>query len=198
MAHINPGIPAVGSPNSSEEPKIATALTQLVGQVNLEDDQQVGTDGVWRTVMADGASGASSAGTNFFANGAAVLSGTGGTQIPRLLIPNASDYTVVNRTTKLRVQASIAPNAAPSGTTITFGLYPVTSLTGTTANVVYTLGSVVAGSTVTLTIGSGSWARSASGAFDYSLAATPHVLGFTAPSSAVGVHLYGELQQRHV
>jgi hypothetical protein len=34
---INPSIPIAGQPNSSEEPKIVTALTQLVAAVNNVD-----------------------------------------------------------------------------------------------------------------------------------------------------------------
>jgi hypothetical protein len=41
MAVINPSIPVVGQPNSSEEPKIVTALTQLVGAVNNIDSSQI-------------------------------------------------------------------------------------------------------------------------------------------------------------
>lgn len=38
---INPSIPVVGQPNSSEEPKIVTALTQLVAAVNNVDTAQL-------------------------------------------------------------------------------------------------------------------------------------------------------------
>lgn len=38
---INPSIPIVGQPNSSEEPKVVNALTQLVGAVNNVDSDQI-------------------------------------------------------------------------------------------------------------------------------------------------------------
>lgn len=38
---INPSIPIVGQPNSSEEPKVVTALTQLVAAVNDVDSAQI-------------------------------------------------------------------------------------------------------------------------------------------------------------
>jgi hypothetical protein len=44
MPDISPSIPVVGQPNSTEEPKIVTALTQLVAAVNDVDSAQI-TDG---------------------------------------------------------------------------------------------------------------------------------------------------------
>jgi hypothetical protein len=45
MPDINPSIPVVGQPDATEEPKIVTALTQLVAAVNDVDSAQI-TDGV--------------------------------------------------------------------------------------------------------------------------------------------------------
>lgn len=41
MPIINPSLPTTGQPNSSEEPKIVTALSQLVGAVNNVDGTQL-------------------------------------------------------------------------------------------------------------------------------------------------------------
>jgi hypothetical protein len=44
MGDINPSLPVVGQPDSTEEPKIVTALTQLIAAVNNVDTDQI-TDG---------------------------------------------------------------------------------------------------------------------------------------------------------
>lgn len=41
MPDINPSIPVVGQPNSTEEPKVVTALTQLIAAVNNVDTDQI-------------------------------------------------------------------------------------------------------------------------------------------------------------
>jgi hypothetical protein len=45
MTQVNPSLPVVGQPDATEEPKIVTALSQIVGAVNNVDSSQI-TDGV--------------------------------------------------------------------------------------------------------------------------------------------------------
>lgn len=58
-----------------------------------------------------------------------------------------ADYTVASKTQKLRVRAQIACNATAPAITFTVGLYPVT-VAGGADTLTFTLGTVVAGSTV--------------------------------------------------
>lgn len=55
-----------------------------------------------------------------------------------------ADYTVGTRTTKYRLRVAYSTNGTQSGQTTTFGLYPVSSISGG----IVTLGAVTAGSTV--------------------------------------------------
>lgn len=182
---------------------VTDCLDKLLVGVNAGDDAHVATDGVWRPFMSDVTlfNGLVSGSTYFVANGAVGLSGTTGTAIPRMLSPEIiADYAVAGRTTKLRVQATILVNGSPAGTTITFGLYPVTAATGSGSNVIYTLGTVVSGSTATPVIVAGGGDRQASTAFDLSAlsALSTYVLGFTVAGTTTGVHAYAELQMRHI
>lgn len=60
-----------------------------------------------------------------------------------------ADFTVSNKTQKLRLRAQCLTNATtPSGLTYTAGLYPITAVAGGADALVYTAGTVVTGSTI--------------------------------------------------
>lgn len=181
---------------------VADCLDKL--QVGVNDCTTVATsgDGQWSTLLTDVfTSGSLGSGTYLLTNGSLVASGVSAATVPRLHIPSATDYAITSRTTKLRVQATIATNVSPTVTAITFGLYVISGLGASAANAVtYTLGAAVSGSTVALTPSSGLAQRSASTAFNYSLLASgsPYVLGFNIGASLAGVHGTVELQIQNV
>lgn len=81
-------------------------------------------------------------------------SGTAGTPgvslaLGTIFYLTASEYAVTGKTTKLLVKAILSSNATALGTTVTFGLYPVT-VAGTADVVNVTAGTVTASSTVAL------------------------------------------------
>lgn len=93
------------------------------------------------------------AGTYLFDNSgvmdASPLSAGPGTTVPLFYFDDA-DYTVANKTLKLRLRFQVAVNAtALSSVTLTAGLYPVT-VAGGADTLTYTAGTVVSGSTVAL------------------------------------------------
>lgn len=59
-----------------------------------------------------------------------------------------ADYPDGSRTGKLRLQASVVTNSIAPASDFTFGLYPVTAVSGAANTFAITLGTVVSGSTV--------------------------------------------------
>jgi hypothetical protein len=67
MADINPSLPIVGQPNSSEEPKVTTALSQVIATINALDTANLADGAVtaakieaqqaWQTTALAGLSG---------------------------------------------------------------------------------------------------------------------------------------------
>lgn len=116
----------------------------------------------------------------------------------------AADYTVASMTTKLRIRATCTVNTVAPSTGYTFGLYAITSVTGTSGNLVYTMGGVVSGSQppafTTSDLAASSTTVKDSG--DFSLPSDGlYLLGFSqsggqAAGSVVGMHV--ALQLRHV
>jgi hypothetical protein len=108
-------------------------------------------DSAWRTLLHSPsvcAAGVTAA-TYFVIHGGLAATATGGT-VPLYYIDDA-DYTVSGKTTVMRVKAAAMTNGASPAVTFTFGLYPVTSGGGGAGSLTYTVGTVVASSTVALT-----------------------------------------------
>lgn len=59
-------------------------------------------------------------------------------------------YAIAGKTTMLQIVVALAVNDTAPGNTMTFGLYPISTVSGAAAQVVLGLGAVVAGSTVAI------------------------------------------------
>src|SRR5688500_7100403 len=81
--------------------------------------------------------------------GVNTLFATGANATPVAVYLAAADFSLTNRTTKLRLRAQVSTNATAPAITFTFGLYPVTFAGGTDL-LTATLGTVVTGSTVAI------------------------------------------------
>lgn len=133
-------VPTIGQPNSTEDQDIADALTGLNSFI-----------GTYRTIHESSSHmlGDLAAATYIFSATGGAVSGT--TDIDQHVTPyfyfDDADYTVTSTTPKLRVRAQIATNATQPTITFTVGLYPVTTA-GSADTLVFTLGTVVSGSTV--------------------------------------------------
>ncbi len=163
MGTINPTIPTLGDPNSSEDSDVRSALitirdaingeldtNNLSGSASLTDEQLASPNNtVYRTLMtgANSLGGSAVEGTYFFNGGGSFGAGTLNVGAPGAIYGiylNNLDYLVNNRTPKLRLRIHESTAAAGPATTLTFGLYPVTAISGGT----YTVGTVLSGSTV--------------------------------------------------
>jgi hypothetical protein len=109
-----------------------------------------------------------------------------------------ADFTVSGRTIKLRVRAVVASNATAPAINFTFGLYPVTVAGGVDA-IAYTLGTVVAGSTVAINTPSASTATPGTGSDFTTPADGLYALGVVTSGLQANNNYCGltaELQQR--
>lgn len=135
---------------------VGDCLDKLQVGVNLVDDTQLAspTSAVWRTVAqceyGSGIAGLST--TPCYVGGSAIIaSGGAGNAVRGLWIPDSADIAVAGKTTRLRVRSLIIPNTINPSITITWGLYPITAISGaTSAGEGLTLGTVIAGSTAAL------------------------------------------------
>lgn len=106
-----------------------------------------------------------------------------------------ADYATGIRTTKYRLKASALPNATGPSTGFTFGLYPLT-FGGAANTMTFTLGTVIAGSTFTISAvggqgNSGDFTAPAAGYFAIGVVTT------SAIAAGSLVHLDATLQMRH-
>lgn len=154
-------IPTIGSPNSTQDPKIKASLETLsgllgasnkIGAAGLETDVL----GSYRLVQNARTSlyEAVAAGTYQFGTAAisttekGVVSGSSTREfLTHFFYFAAADYTTTGRTQKLRVRSQIAVNATKPTLKFTVGLYPITVAGGVNALSI-TLGTVVSGSTI--------------------------------------------------
>jgi hypothetical protein len=225
VPQINPSIPILLQPDASEDPKIQTALSQLVATINALDTANLSpsagivdgqfaspTSAVWRTVsetdvLLNASFVALTTGVYWCPrqeNSGIQLSGAGATSSAEGLWvpPVAGDVAVAGKTTRLRLRVGYVTNATAPGVAITWGLYPVTT-GGATPNIAYTLGTVISGSTAVATAPGGSGAGEAKSAgFDLSAlaAGAGYIIGFTGSgtqnaSSVVHSRVY--LEMRH-
>lgn len=199
MPDISPSIPIVGQPNSSEEPKIVTALGSIVATINnLDKDNLSATAGIldtqlaapnnalWRTLRSQpwSLTGATAAGTYLFgADGTQFLAsaGTGKPLLP-ISVPTLAEYAASTKTLRGRVSVEFITNTIIPGVAMTFGLYPVPSVGGGVSPFTQpSLGTVVAGSTVV--VGPNGVGRGTSAGFDISAGANTYLLGVTFGSA---------------
>lgn len=134
-----------------------------------------------------GSAGAFPLGTYLFSDDG--VSGTattpvGASTIGRLMYLDPADHFASPRSLKLRVRVSYVVNAVAPATTLTIGLYPVASYSGTASNppAVASIGSVVAGSTASIATPAANASGSVVGS-DFTLAsAGVYCLGVAIPA----------------
>jgi hypothetical protein len=111
----------------------------------------------YRTIMdcTGSHTAARAAGTYWIGQGDPLgVSGTGTLYPANVMYIDPADYPTVNAlTTKLRIRAVVEANDVAPGGSYTFGLYPVTrpATSGGAGLVIYTMGTVISGSTVAVT-----------------------------------------------
>lgn len=148
-------IPAEGSSDATQEPKIKTFMESWNAKLNSENDlEDTGlaspSNKAYRTILA----GTQSLGGEV-ANGTYLVSATegngvsaaggnlGGGSLPLLYFAKA-DYEVAGKTQKLRLRAQCLTNATkPTGVTFTVSLYNVASVAGGSGEMKVTLGTGV-------------------------------------------------------
>jgi hypothetical protein len=192
--------------NAIDASKIATdAVTAIkIPNASVTDAKLASpNNAVWRNlgqataILGGGAGNA----TYVLGPNGILASGTSGTT-PMLVIPfNPTVYAVAGKTTTMRLLTNVTANGTVSVVTITFGLYPISSAGGNVGSVSYTLGTVVAGSTVAyvnpainthVANASGDFAAPANGNY---------MLGFTTSATLAANATYGLqvfLQIKHV
>jgi hypothetical protein len=110
------------------------------------------------------------------------------------------DFQVAGKTAYARIRVAVLTNNTPPGATLTFGLYPITSVTGTSGIFALGFGPVLSGSTIAVNPSSGGgWYGAESGQFALPLTTTAfYTLGvvWSAAQAAASVismtaQLYG-------
>lgn len=138
-----------GNVNNASD--VSTAFTQVQASVNSVADSQIASPNnlVPRTIATAPfiVNSAFTAGNYSFqlAQGGLLIA-SGGLGAPYTVPLDTTSYAVTGKTTQLIVRVSLLVSVGPS-ITFTFGLYPITSVGGTT-NAVVTLGTVTTGSTI--------------------------------------------------
>lgn len=136
----------------------------LPGDLNAIQDDYENAFASWRTIQAESMLAAEDLPANTYilpatadgVNWVQMLSGasenpaaTPPPSLPPLIYLDDADYPAGSRAIKLRVRATVSPNATPPGITFTLGLYPV-AYAGVADRLAVTLGTVVTGSTAVL------------------------------------------------
>lgn len=205
-------LPTIGQPNSTEDAKVRSALSEaqtiLTGNVDSSNlapnavtlakiaDNSV-TDAklsnpnnaVWRPVFfATSVYSMAAMALNTFyyadlgAPGNPVASGANGTA-PVLWAPQGTaDEAVPGKTTQIRLRTTVTVNGINLGTALTMGLYSVSSVTGGSANLIPTLGAAAA--TTSQNVAAGGTAAAASA--PVSLASLSGVYAFAGSIAANG------------
>ena len=102
---------------------------------------------MWRTILTGGryrvaaAAAVATRGLGYDSNAAL---GIQNTFVPGILRLDPGDYTQPGLTTKLRILATLATNAAAPVATFAVGLYPVTGTAGASGGITYTIGAATA------------------------------------------------------
>lgn len=119
---------------------------------------------------------------------------------PPLFYLDDADFSISNKTQKLRVRAQVLTNATAPARTFTVGLYPVTCA-GAADELTFTLGTVVPGSAVAIASPSASSVTQGNSG-DFTIPSDgAFALGVTtsgAPATSSVQLIYGYLQTRHV
>lgn len=155
-------VPAIGSPNSTQDPKVKAAIEGLNAILN-SDNTVMGMQS-YRNILASGGPLRRDEGAGTFIL-APVVPGTGHDSMqksganlfsteegnvfsmPPFIYFDDADYVISGKTLKMRLRAQVAVNATKAAIKFTFGLYPIT-VAGGSDILTMTLGSVVSSSTV--------------------------------------------------
>jgi hypothetical protein len=170
---IVPTLPTVGQSRGGEEVDVLNVLTALLNEFNGSIDAANIADGVITAAeLATAAKPATLLGayrsiaeatwgvltqgfTGLFVPtlGTPVNSGVAtSSSLPQVLLPfDPAAYTVSGLAAKLRVVASTAVSTVTPAASFTYGLHPVSAVSGGTGLLIVTLGAAVAGSTVVRT-----------------------------------------------
>lgn len=192
MAQINPTLPTIGQPNSTEDQDTINALTAIVALVNggidtanlktaaaLVDTQLAASpSALWRTVREHSfsATAISAAGTSI-PNGTSIQATAGSAFIGVPLWP-LDPVTLTGRTQKLRLRVAYAANFVAPGMSFTFGLHQVNLSSGSGTFQLGVNTTAATGSTAVVTTpSSGATGSAVSGDFD-------------VPSAGVGSTLF--------
>lgn len=155
-------LPNLGSPNSTEDSKVRSLLSELQGIVNGGIDtanitnSSVGngdlaspTAGVWRNVLQVTAATNldSSTGINDYMFCPATFPPAASANTPLIFTFNAASYAVAGMTTQFRLVGRVMTNGVASTANLTFGCYPITGVAGS-GSLSLVLGTLVSGSTV--------------------------------------------------
>lgn len=109
------------------------------------------TDSYYKTVFETNLSSAGNAtGTYVFATAIGMVSPNTVGSARSVRYINTADYPGGTRTPRLRIAVSLMVNTTAPAITYTYGLYPVTAISGVASQPTITLGAVVAGSTAAI------------------------------------------------
>ena len=149
----------------------AAVTTAKITDANVTDTKLASpNNGVFKTIHkgTTGVTAGLTAGSIYIPTVGGFLSGGGVSPQVDVVRIAPADLLVAGKTTKLRLCCSLILNSPTMGSSVaTFGLYPITAVSGTTT-VTWTLGSVVTGSTIVhdTTDGSGIAPQYTSSEFD--------------------------------
>lgn len=173
------------------------AGTQLAAAAAIADTQLASPNNALRRLVRDAPTviaAATGAGDYTMSSPSPQISGTqAGNSVPIINVAELAAFTVTGKTQKGRVRASIFANGTAPATTVTFGLYPVSTVGGA-GGVAISLGTVVTGSTVAMVSpSSGQGTTGESAEFTMPSASNFYVLGFNlAGGTAAGSFVQAE------
>lgn len=193
---------ADGPGNTASGAQVSQNFTDLVNEVIVVNGALTSYQHVHRFV-AQITSGAA-AGTYILSTAAAIANGsiTAADPSVTLFYIDPADWNVSGRTTKLRIRAGVGTNAVAPGVTFTVGLYPVSTLTGSSgAAPTLALGPVITGSQAAVATpgaGGGTWVLGAD--FNCPTAGAYALAVLTSGTTAVNAleYVWGFLQMRRV
>lgn len=161
MGTISLSIPQTGQPNSTEDPKIASDFTtlQTVINGNLDGSNVAATLTGRRQVMQAPFFVIGNTSSNPWLSGAADSLASGSNTTNRGIVwayLDPANFAVTGKSnTQLIVRMSCATNGVAPATNFTGGLFPVT-FSGGTGTITITAGTIVTGSSVTISTPSAS------------------------------------------
>jgi hypothetical protein len=200
VADINPSLPIIGQPVSTEDPKIVTALSQLVSTINNLDtanlsataailDTQMATpaaSATWKTIAESAVNigAGTTSGTYFLREDTLGITASGATAVTSGIYLDATDYSLTGRTPKLRLRVA-GFVGGPPGINFTFGLYTVTP-SNSGGTLVLTSAGVVSGSTAVIGVPPGNTKQSATSSTISFPSADTYALGVALSGTTAG------------